>query len=116
MIGGVRIAYERPDSHAVFMLLDVPQRQTIDVDKVRRTLHSHLHQIQKIRPASDKAHVGTLAVTPDCLINRRRASVRERSHPLLPRYACRMAATIPSYAPQRQMFPLIRSRISSSVS
>src|SRR5690606_24339603 len=85
------------------------------VDEMRRALDLELHEIEQVGAAADElrarpcsGHGGGSRVG--------RALVRERSHRGAPPATCRIAATMLGKAPQRQMLPLIRSRISASVS
>src|SRR5581483_9342224 len=82
-----------------------------DVDEQRRRLDAELHQVDEVRPARE--YPGPVASRElACLRQRFRPHVVERSHPA----ASLTASTMFTYAPQRQRFPLIRSRISRASS
>ena len=85
-----------------------------------------LHQVDQIRPASYKFGGSVCFDVMHRVIHAHRKGISERSHdcafPSLPpvedscpRMTCCTAFTMPGYAPHRQRFPLISSRISSVV-
>ncbi len=109
----VRVARERADAHDVAAHLDRGERQPRDVDHARGPFDVGLHQVDERRAARVEARRtgrGERAGIPA----RRRGDELERAHHAAPRAAA-TAATMFGYAPQRQMLPLIASRISSSV-
>ena len=110
------VRHQRADSQSLLRgLFDAAERQRIDVDKIRRRLDFKLHKVDQIGPASDEL---------GCTTRRRRAGGRDitrslvakRLHDRSPSTTSRIAATMFAYAEHRQIFPLIRSLISASVS
>ena len=80
---------------------------------------NHIRAINQIRAARDKSRRLIARHRLDRNLISRRTCVSKRFHAelLSPRaLTSRRAATMPGYAPQRQMLPDMRSRISASVS
>src|SRR2546423_8418861 len=99
---------------AVWQLADTRETgvfsERIDVDEILRSLDVELHEIYESGTARDEFRRRVCARL-NCIVERSRAMIIEVDH--LPRTDC-TAATIPGYAPQRQIFPLIASRTSLS--
>src|SRR5262245_34733240 len=105
-----------PDA-AAGALFDRRQRKPADIDYETRLLDAFTHEIDQIRASGEKPRGCRRA---GCGVNRRlmivRPHVLEGVHRDISAKASRMAARMPTYAPQRHRFPLIRSRNSSSLS
>src|SRR5216683_557482 len=124
VIGEIAIGNQRADPQAaVLRLLDLVERQMRDVDEPRWTRNILLHQVDQVGTPGDEfrarvrcnlAHgVGDVACARISEIVHRFASP---DFPVaLPDMTSWMAATMLGYAPQRQILPLISSRISSAV-
>src|SRR4029078_1916563 len=84
--------------------------QPADVDEPVRRLHAEAHEVDEGGAAAEEPRAGPVGQRGDRAVGVGRALVGERPHPA----TSRMAATMFTYAPQRQRLPLIRSRISSS--
>src|SRR5882762_7497866 len=79
-----------------------------------RRLDLVLHQVEQIRTARDELGPRRARRRRHSLGRRARTFVGKGSHVLLQGTSL-MASTMLEYAPQRQMLPLMRSRISSGV-
>src|SRR5581483_9302976 len=115
MRSDIAVARAGADAQAALRrVFDRLQAQVIHIDEPLRSFDARFHEIDEIRASADE-----LAARADGAqrgIDRRGALVFERIHDHALRAAWRIAATIFGYAPQRQMLPLMRSRISVSVS
>ena len=114
VIGKIGVAHERPDAKAAACgLLDLVERKPGDVDQLRRPLDVHLHQVDQIGAAGDEFRPRARGHLAHGVGDIRRTRILEVDHdcPI----ACWIAATMLVYAPQRQMLPLISSRICSGV-
>src|SRR5439155_12898453 len=93
--------------------------ERVDVDEERGALDVELEEINEVRAAGDEACALQQARSARSGIGGRRgAAIAEVDHRFasevaVPRTDC-TAATMPGYAPHRQMLPLIASRSSSS--
>src|SRR5262249_6050944 len=108
------VAYERPDTQATGRrALDLLQRQPRDVDHLRRPFDIHLHQIDQISTAGDEFRVWVASDLAHRVPNVVGTRIMEVNHdrPI----TCSIAATMLVSAPQRQILPLMSSRISSAV-
>src|SRR5260370_37798279 len=114
MIGEVGIWHECADPQSsIGRLLDSLERQPRDVDQARWAFDILLHQVDQVGAARDELRrriSGHLAHRIGDVV---RASVLEIDHdrPI----ACWIAATVLGYAPQRQILPLMSSRISPAL-
>src|SRR5438445_606813 len=115
MVGGVAVACGGADANAAAALLDGRQRQACHVDEVRGPLHAGLHEVHEVGAAAEELRVGLARDGGHGGARVAGARVGERPHAGLPA-AARTAATMLGYAPHRHRLPLMRSRISSSVS
>ena len=89
--------------------------EPVHIDKVGGRFNFQLHQVQQIGPARDKFCAG-YALSAKCRLGWGIHSfIGKRLHDFISPAASSMAARMLAYAPQRQMLPLIRSRISSAV-
>ena len=114
VIGKIGIAHECPDAKpAACGLLDLVERKPCEVDQLGRPLDVHLHQVHEICAAGDEFRPRVRGHLAHGVGNIHRTRILKADHdcPI----ACWMAATMLVYAPQRQMLPLINSRICSGV-
>jgi hypothetical protein len=90
--GKIAVPYQRADTQAAIRrLLDLVERQAVDIDQARRRLDLQLHQVEQIGPAGDDFCAGLDG--GGGVRNRVSALVSEGSHVAIPS-ACLMAATI----------------------
>jgi len=94
-------------------LFDDAEWQARDVDQTLRRLHAELHQVDQVGAA---AEVGGASPVVEQRGHGGRGLVGTLVLELSQRAVSEIAGTMFMYAPQRQMLPLMRSRISSSVS
>src|ERR1700683_1252184 len=93
----------------------------IDVDQHRWLFDAVLHQVDQIGAACQKFRARIFRDGLERGFRLLGPLISEWIHPRpswfapLPRQTLSTAAMIPGYAPQRQMFPLMRSRISAGV-
>src|SRR6202522_1774107 len=114
MIGQIGVFHQGPNPHSTIGTRDdFLELEMIDVDERRRRLNPIFHQVDEIRSAGQELRASRRS-SMDGALGRRRAFIAKSFHADAPATA-RTAATILGYAPQRQIFPLIRSLISSSV-
>ena len=114
MIGEVGIRHERADADAaVRCLFNLVQRQTRNIDQSRGAFDIFLHQVDQIGAACDELRSRIGRHLPHRVGDVVGSCVLEIDHDFS--IACWIAATMFGYAPQRQMLPLISSRISSAV-
>ena len=110
---------KRANAHpAIREVLDLVQREAIHIDEMRRTFDLELHEIEQVGAARDEFRVRVARGGRRCRSGRGRLLVAEGPHALTLLVFCAtsvMASTIFEYAPHRQMFPLMRSRISPGV-
>ena len=111
MGGDVGHPRERADDEIGPIEADMGKRKRIDVDEMLRLLHLVAHEIDQCRAAGDKAASGGCG--GDGGLDGGHLLDREREHGQALLAASATAATIPGYAPQRQIFPLIQNRMSS---
>jgi hypothetical protein len=114
VIGQIRVAHEGTDAKpSAGCFLDLVERQLGDVDKLGRPLDIHLHKIDQIGAPGDELRTRAIRHEAHRFGDAVGTRILEADHsrPI----ACWIAATMLGYAPQRQMFPLINSRISSAV-
>ena len=114
MLGDLGVRRHRVDAHAVLLDVDLAQVQPAHVHHVERLQHLDLHQIDERSAPGEECRVGPRAAL-HCRFNAVRALVGDPLHGYTLPFALRTASTMLGYAPQRQMLPLIPSRISSSV-
>src|SRR3984893_17903244 len=106
---------------AICRLLDLRKRQTRDVDEARWARDILLDEIDEIGAAGNELGAGVGRDLAHRIGDVIRPTVAEIVHgarslcPALPNITSLMAATMSVRAPQRQIFPLISSRISSAV-
>src|SRR5579884_4269908 len=114
MHGGVGVRHRRAEPEpAVRRLPDLVLGEPAYVDEELGRLDPESHEIDEIRAAAEELGLRLVGDERDRARGIVRALVAERPHA---RAASRTAATMFTYAPQRQRLPLMRSRISSSVS
>jgi hypothetical protein len=114
VIGEIRVAHQRADAEpAIGSVLNLVEGKPGDIDQLRWPLDVHLHKIDQIRAPGDELCAWAVGHEAHRLGGAVGARILEVDHgcPI----ACWIAATMLGYAPQRQMFPLINSRISSAV-
>src|SRR5436190_24123369 len=115
MVGCRAIASECSDPQAPARQdFGLGQGKSMDIDEVFGSFHTVFHQIDKIRAAGEQLDVIRMADGLQSFVRGVGALVFEGIHREL-RYTLCIAWTIPGYAPHRQMFPLILSRICSTV-
>ena len=112
MRGDFAVGRASADPQAVGPRLDAAQIQPRDVHQARGIEHLQLHQIDERCPTGEE---GRARPCSDCILHARCALVAEVAHQPLPRRR-RTAAQMFGYAPQRQMLPLIPSRMAPSLS
>src|ERR1043166_3505210 len=115
VLGGVAVANHRADPHTARVLFDCREREAMDIDQHSRRFRAHAHEVDQIRATAEIFRPG-LGNRDQRVGNAGGPRVLEGPHTPSRRATSRTAATMPSYAPQRQMLPLMRSRISASVS
>src|SRR3954453_5694400 len=118
MVGQVAVRHERADAQPPARgFLDSPEWQMRDVDEPPGALNIVLHQVQYVGAPSDESGVRIGSDLSESVADIGRLGKLKVDHGLLliAAMACWIAATILGYAPQRQILPLISSRISSSV-
>src|ERR1700752_52454 len=97
--------------------LDRRQRKSGDINEEAGLLDALTHEIDQIRASGEKSRGYRRA---GCGVDRRLTivgpHVLEGIHRDISATASRMASRMPTYAPQRHRFPLMRSRNSSSLS
>ena len=69
-----------PDTFAARQFLHLRQRQTRDVDQLRRRLHAHLHQVDQIGAAAEKLRLRFRGDATDRLGGVPRLYVGKRVH------------------------------------
>ena len=99
----------RAETDAIRRGLDARQIEPRHVDDASGIEHLDLHQVDERRTPAEESGAG-LRRHLDRFVDAPRTLVGDLAHHTL----LRTAATMLGYAPQRQMFPLIPSRISSS--
>ena len=114
MVRGVTHLRQGTDANASIRChVDRCERQTADVDERRRSCDVELDQIDDVGTARQERGVGQCRDCSDRVVRSLRTRIGERAHQVRPAAAL-TAATILVYAPQRQMLPLMYSRISAS--
>src|ERR1700690_4307202 len=126
MIGEVAVADQRANEDAsVGRVFDFCEVEAGDVDESARLLDVVLHEIDEVGAAAEKL-CAARGDGVESLIRCGYALIGEWIHAgspflfatleeIVKPAAARTAATMFGYAPHRQMLPLMRSRISSSV-
>src|SRR5689334_3475490 len=114
MFRDVAVTGHGADAHAARMLVYGVHGHAVDVHQLRRRVHAHAHEVDKIGAPAQKPGAG-LGRAGDRIGHGGSPRVVERLHAPSRCAAAFTASTMPTYAPQRQMLPLMRSRISSSV-
>src|SRR5687768_14364870 len=98
------------------LLFDFLQRKVRDVDKFLWRHNAFFHQVDQVRTTSNDLRCGILCKDTNGSLGRRGFYILKVDHDLPPcDFTSEIALTILGYAPQRQIFPLIYSRISASV-
>jgi hypothetical protein len=113
----VRHPHQRTDPQTGCVDLDRAESgEAIDVEHPRRTDNSFLQPVDQLRPAGQQHRAGVVAQGADRNGRNAHSLVAEDLHwpPLFAPETSRIAATICGYALQRQMLPLMNSRISPS--
>src|SRR5205085_6939350 len=107
--GEVAVPHGGADAQAAAVrVVDRAVRKPRNVDEHVRPLDAEAHEVDEVRAAAQELRVRKCVDRRDCSCAVRRALVAKRLH-----YATSsIAATMFGYAPQRQMLPLMRSRIS----
>src|SRR5262249_8474829 len=110
------VCHERTEAHAAAgKFVNVCERQSSEVNQVIGLLDVFTHQVNEIRPTAQELRILELRDGLNggsdilgacvCKIFHRATSFSNAS---------RIASTMPTYAPQRHRFPLMRSLISTS--
>src|SRR5258708_1446972 len=114
MIGQIGIPNQGADLHSTIGNCDdLLQLEMVDIDECRRRLNTIFHEVDEIRSAGQELRASRRP-SMDRVFGRCRTFVAKSFHADAPATA-RTAATMLGYAPQRHIFPLMRSLISSSV-
>ncbi len=112
--GQIAVPHHGADVQPVVRDLDLPERQRVDVDELRRLEHVELHEIEQRGAPRDEGGIGRRARRDDGRVDGRDLEIANGPHAPQPLRTLSMAATMFGYAPQRQRLPLICSRMSSA--
>src|SRR5271170_5841466 len=116
MIRQVGVPHQRANRYTTVSVRGyLCQIEMVNIHKGRWRFDTVLHQIDKVRPSSQKL-CSLRGPRANRIVGRCRPLIVEGIHADTPLVTARTAATMLGYAPHRQIFPLIRSRISSSES